>query len=68
MAISPKDIDDKRLRLLEVYERLKVISELPAADIKVEEVSNLKAESEKLTSEIKEGLSIFLPKEPRANT
>jgi hypothetical protein len=54
--------------LLEVYERLKVISELPAADIKVEEVSNLKAESEKLTSEIKEGLSIFLPKEPRANT
>jgi len=68
MTISPKEIDDKRIRLLEVYERLKLISELSAADIKVEEVSSLKAESEKLTSEIKEGLSIFLPKEPRVNT
>ncbi len=67
MAISPKDIDDKRIRLLEVYERLKIISELPSADIKVEEVSNLKAESDKLTSEIKEGLNLVLPREPRAN-
>ena len=66
MTITAKEIDDKRIRLLEVYERLKLISELPAADIKVEEVSNLKTESEKLTSEIKEGLNLLLPKESRA--
>lgn len=67
MATSPKEIDDKRIRLLEVYEKLKLISELPAAEIKIEEVSNLKAESEKLTSEIKEGLNLILPREPRAD-